>query len=332
MRAVASWLDAIGRVFDAIPDLATPEEVQSALREILEDPALELFWWEWELDRYVDVRGAAADPGARRPDVVTTWIGYETRKVGAIVHDPVLLEDAEFREIFLPLVRIAMERDRLHRDLVAKLEQLRASRLRILKAGDDERRRLERNLHDGAQQRLTASLLGFRSLAGELADDEMLGPRAAGALAELEGAIHELRELARGLDPPLLQRQGLAAAIHAGAERASLPVDLDLDLPRRLPTPIEAAAYYVCAESVTNAVKHARATQVWLRVVDDGSSLTVTVRDDGVGGACIECQDEATGLVGLVDRVETLDGALELRSPEGAGTTLTAVFPLDADL
>jgi len=112
-----------------------------------------------------------------------------------------------------------MERDRLHRDLVANLEQLKASRLRILQAGDEERRRLERNLHDGAQQRLTAALLGLRAVAGEVEDDPALGPRAADALADLEGAIADLRELARGLDPPLLARQGLAAAIRAGAAR-----------------------------------------------------------------------------------------------------------------
>jgi signal transduction histidine kinase len=224
-----------------------------------------------------------------------------------------------------------MERDRLYRDLVAKLDQLKASRLRILQAGDEERRRLERNLHDGAQQRLTAALLGLRAVAGEVADDPSLGPRAADALGDLEGAIADLRELARGLDPPLLARQGLAAAIRAGAARASLPVELDLILPRRLGPALEAAAYYVCAEAVTNTVKHARATQAWLRVVDDGSTLTVTVRDDGVGGACIECQDEATGLGGLVDRVETLGGTLEVVSPDGDGTTLTAVFPLAAE-
>src|SRR6187551_797613 len=307
MRAVASWLDTIGQVFQAIPDLATPEQVQSALREILDDRELRVFWWDWELERYVDVRGATAEPRGRT-GTVTTWVGYETRRVGAIVHAERLLDDVEFAETFVPLLRIAMERDRLHRDLVAKLEQLKASRLRILQAGDDERRRLERNLHDGAQQRLTAALLGVRAVAGQVADDPALGPRAADALADLEGAIADLRELARGLDPPLLARQGLAAAIQAGAGRASLPVELDLDLPRRLTPALEAAAYYVCAEA-----------------------LTVTVRDDGIGGACIECQDEATGLGGLVDRVETLGGTLEVVSPDGAGTTLTAVFPLAAD-
>ena len=332
MRAVAPWLDTIGRVFQVIPDLATPEQVEAALRDILDDPALRVYWWDWEHERYVGVRGAAADPAAesaQEPGTATAWLGYESRRVGAIVHSARLLEDPEFAETFLPLLRIAMERDRLYRDLVAKLEQLSASRLRILQAGDDARRRFERNLHDGAQQRLTAALLGLRTLAAEVVGDPGLGPRAATILAELEGGIDDLRELSRGLDPPLLARHGLEAAIRAGAVRSSLPLELDLALPRRLPPPIEAAAYYVCAEAVTNTVKHARATHAWLGVVDDGSTLTVTVRDDGVGGACIECQEEASGLEGLVDRVETLGGTLALTSPEGAGTTLTAVIPLD---
>ena len=231
--------------------------------------------------------------------------------------------------MFLPLLRIAMERDRLYRDLVAKLEQLSASRLRILRAGDDARRRLERNLHDGAQQRLTAALIGVRSLAAGLADDPELGPHAEVVRAELEGAIADLRELSRGLDPPLLARQGLEAALRAGAERSSSPIELDLDLPRRLPQPIEAAAYYVCAEAVTNTVRHARAGHVRLTVRDDGANLVITVLDDGVGGACIECQEEATGLGGLLDRVEALGGTLDLTSPEGVGTTLVATIPLD---
>jgi signal transduction histidine kinase len=151
---------------------------------------------------------------------------------------------------------------------------------------------------------------------------------AQGTLEELEGAIDELRELARGLHPPLLANRGLEAALRAGASRAALPVEVDLRLPRRLPEAVEAAAYYVCAEACTNAVKHARASGLWLRAVDEGSTLTVAVRDDGIGGACIECQDEASGLGGLVDRVEALGGTLAIVSPDGAGTTLTAVFPL----
>ena len=331
MSEVASWLDTIGRVFHVIPDLATPEQVQSALREILEDPALALYWWDWEQERYVDVDGLVAEPVAG-PGAAVTRIEYETRRIGAMVHDPRHLDVPEFTETFLPLMRIAMERDRLHRDLVSKLEQLKASRLRILQAADAERRRLERNLHDGAQQRLTAALLGVRSLASSLDGDGERRALAESALEDLQGAIDDLRELARGLDPPLLARQGLEAALRSGAARASLPVELELDLPQRLPAAVEAAAYYVCAEACTNAVKHARASGVWLSAVYDGATLTVVVRDDGIGGACVECQDEATGLGGLVDRVEAIGGTLVVVSPEGEGTTLTATFPVSAEV
>jgi signal transduction histidine kinase len=229
------------------------------------------------------------------------------------------------------MIRIAMERDRLHRDLIAKLDQLQASRLRIVRAADEERRRLERNLHDGAQQRLTASLFPLRALGEKVRGDQELESLVAGALAELEGAIDDLRELARGLHPPLLAREGLAAALEAGATRSSIPVELDVRLPRRLPPALEAAAYYVCAEAATNTVKHAQASQVWLSVAHDNGTLTVVVRDDGVGGACVECgEDQATGLGGLKDRVEALGGVLDVVSPEGEGTLLTATFPTPA--
>ncbi|HWO82092.1 sensor histidine kinase [Gaiella sp.] len=330
MSEVVSWLDTIGRVFEGIPDLATPDQVESALSEILDDPGLTLYWWDWELERYVDVRGVTAEPAAGAGGAVT-WVGYETRKIGALAHDARLLDVPEFTATLIPLMRIAMERDRLHRDLVSKLDQLRASRLRILETADGERRRLERNLHDGAQQRLTAALLGLRTLEGRLSEDPELVAMARGALEELEGAIDELRELARGLHPPLLAQRGLEAALRAGAARAAIPVEVDLRLPRRLPEALEAAAYYVCSEACTNAVKHARASGLWLTVADEENALTVVVRDDGIGGACIECQEEASGLGGLVDRVEALGGTLAIVSPDGGGTTLTAVFPLEPE-
>ena len=330
MSEVASWLDTIARVFHWIPDLATPEQVQSTLREILEDPDLRLYWWDWEGEHYVDVEWSPVAPRAER-GLALTRIEYQTRKIGAIVHDARLLDVPEFTDTFVPLIRIAMERDRLHRDLVSKLDQLKASRLRILQAADAERRRLERNLHDGAQQRLTASLLGMGTLASKLDADPELGQLARDVLEDLEGAIDDLRELARGLHRRSSRGEGLAAALRAGAVRASLPVELDLNLARRLPAAIEAAAYYVCAEACTNAVKHARASGIWLSAAEAEGALTVVVRDDGIGGACIECQEEATGLGGLVDRVEALGGTLELVSPEGGGTMLTAIFPLTPD-
>jgi signal transduction histidine kinase len=321
------WVDAVGQIFSVIPDLATPEQVEASLRQILGDPALELFWWDWENDRYVDVqaRPRELDPG---PGRALTYVGYETRKVGAVVHDERLLDEPEFLGSFVPTIRIAMERDRLHRDLLRNLEELKASRLRIVKAGDTERRRLERNLHDGAQQRLVTALLGLRRLEQAVAGSAELQPLVEATRLELEGAIEDLRELARGLHPPLLARRGLAAAIRAATARSSIPIELELDVPDGLPPAVEAAVYYVCAEAVTNTVKHAQASQVWLTIARDDGTVRVDVRDDGVGGACIDCDEEATGLGGLRDRVETLDGTLEVVSPEGEGTLLLARFPI----
>jgi signal transduction histidine kinase len=327
MSEVASWLDMIARVFHWIPDLATPEQVQSALREILEDPDLRLYWWDWERERYVDVFGGQAAPAAGELQSLTR-IEYESRRIGAIVHDARLLDAPGFTETFLPLIRIAMERDRLHRDLVSKLDQLKASRLRIVEAGDEERLRLERNLHDGAQQRLTTALIPMRRLATRLDGSEELRRLAEDAIDELTAAIVELRELARGLHPPLLAREGLGPALRAAAMRSALPVELDIDLERRLPPALEAAAYYVAAEAVTNAVKHAQATGVWITVAETDGVLSVDIRDDGIGGACIDCDPESTGLGGLKDRVEALEGVLDVESPEGDGTRLTATFPV----
>ncbi len=320
-------MDVVGQIFHVIPDQATPEQVQESLRAILADPQLEVFWWDWEQERYVDIGGRVRTMLAEAPGQVATLVEYDTRKVGAVSHDPRLLDEPEFLAWFIPTIRIAMERDRLHRDLVAKLEELKASRLRMVTAGDAERRRLERNLHDGAQQRLTVALLSLRRLERELADSDT-APLLRSTREELEGAIEDLRELARGLHPPLLARRGLAAAIRAAAARSSLPIDLDLRLDAGLPPAIEAAAYYVCAEAVTNAVKHARATTVWLAIGEDDGLLRVEVRDDGIGGASVEPGSDATGLTGLRDRVEALDGLLAIESPQGRGTRLVATFPL----
>jgi signal transduction histidine kinase len=321
-------VDWFGQIFHTIPDLATPVQVEASLREILEDPALRLYWWDWEREVYVDVHGAPAEALAAEGQVVTA-VEYSTRKVGALAHDPALLELPDFLRFFVPAMRIAMERDRLYREQAERLDQLRASRLRLASAADQERRRLQRNLHDGAQQRLIVALLGLRGLEERLRGDAELGPVVGAARAELEGAIEDLRELARGLHPPLLAQRGLAAAIRAGAGRAALPVELDLDIGDGLPHAVEAAAYYVCAEAVTNATKHASATRVTLSLRRVDRMLVAEIGDDGIGGARIEPVDDATGLRGLADRVEALGGRLSVDSPPGRGTRIVATFPLD---
>jgi signal transduction histidine kinase len=321
-------LTAVEQIFHVIPDLATPEQVQTSLRGILDDPTLELFWWDRETERYVDVHdrpGALATADGAMPRVATP-IEYETRRVGALLHDPKLLDRDDFLDAFVPAMRIAMERDRLHRDLLLKIAELKASRLRIVEAADDERRRLERNLHDGAQQRLVVVLLALRALEKQVREDPELEPVVRGARSELQDAIDDLRELARGLHPPLLAQQGLEAAVRAGAARSTIPVELELRLGGSLPPAIEAAAYYVCAEAVTNAIKHARCSRVWVRVVHTPGKMTVEVRDDGVGGTSIG-EGSGTGLCGLQDRIEALDGTLTIESPAGRGTTIVATFP-----
>jgi signal transduction histidine kinase len=327
MTRVPLTVAEIGQIFHTIPDLATPAQVQSALRDILDDPELELYWWDWERERYVDVRGNAVDPEGHEPRTAT-MVEYESRKIGAMIHDPQLLETPGFLDTFLPMMRIAMERDRLHRDLVLKLDQLKASRLRLVEAADEERRRLERNLHDGAQQRLVVVLHSLHRLEKLLQDDTTLAGLARAARDELEGAIDDLRELARGLHPPLLAQHGLAAAVRAGARRSSVPVELDLRLGEGLSPALEAAAYYVCGEAVTNAVKHARCSTVSLSIVQDQGTLTVEICDNGVGGATTQHESESTGLRGLRDRVEAFNGTLQIESPPGEGTRLVATFPV----
>ena len=199
---------------------------------------------------------------------------------------------------------------------------LRASRARLVEVADAERRRIQRNLHDGAQQRLTAVLLSIGRLRASLDDD-----RAAlldAAVDELAAGLQELRELASGLHPSVLAERGLVPALEALAMRAPIPVELDAALDRRLPEQVEAAAYYVAAEATANAQKHAGASRIAVTVSVDEERLLIEVVDDGAGGA----DPEGEGLRGLADRVEALGGVLRLDSPAGRGTRVRARLPL----
>jgi signal transduction histidine kinase len=198
-------------------------------------------------------------------------------------------------------------------------QELAASRARIVQAGDAERRRLERNLHDGAQQRLVSLALMLRLASRRLGGD----PDLEKAAEELSLALGELRELARGLHPALLTERGLEPAVESLAARAPLPVEWEIPA-ERLPEPVEAAAYYVVAEALANVAKYARASEVRVQVSRENGHARIEVADDGVGGAV---QDAGSGLRGLADRVEALGGRLVLDSPVGAGTRLRAEIP-----
>jgi signal transduction histidine kinase len=216
---------------------------------------------------------------------------------------------------------------RLDAELLARVDELRASRARLVEAGDTERRRLERNLHDGAQARLVglAMLLGLARRRVDT-DPEETGVLIDRALVELRASLAELRELARGIHPAVLTERGLAPALHAIASSAPVPVTLEADADQRLPAPVEVAAYFVVAEALANVAKYAQATAATVAVRRTNGHVTVDVTDDGIGGADAA---QGSGLRGLGDRVAALDGTLSLDSPPGRGTRLHVEIPCE---
>jgi signal transduction histidine kinase len=302
-----------------------PGSVRDALARTLGDPTLQLALWLPERESFVDGQGVPLELPASESERAVTLLGPAEAPVAALVHDPVLRERPALLEAAGAAARLALENERLQADLRAQLAELRASRVRIVTAGDEERRRLERDLHDGAQQRL----LGL-GLALQLARAQ-LGREANGtsellseADAELRAALEELRELARGIHPAVLTEQGLGAALKTLAERSPVPVTI-VEIPEeRLPAPAEAVAYFLVSEALANVAKYARASRVRVSVVRLNGRVRVDVEDDGVGGAD---PSRGSGLRGLSDRVQALDGELELESPPGRGTHVHAEIP-----
>ncbi|MCW2569205.1 MAG: hypothetical protein JWN54_3302 [Mycobacterium sp.] len=204
--------------------------------------------------------------------------------------------------------------------------ELTASRTRIVTAGDQARRRIERDLHDGTQQRLVSLVLDLRSAERTQPPEPELRAQLAHIAAELTGALEDLRDLSRGIHPAVLSAGGLGPALKALADRSVVPVELDVDLPSRPPERVEVAAYYVVSEALANAAKHARASVVRVALGVRAGALHLSVRDDGVGGAV---RGRGSGIVGLTDRVEALGGTISLVSPTGQGTALQVDLPQD---
>ena len=248
------------------------------------------------------------------------------RTIAAIVHDPALLDDAEQRRAAGPVAALALENERLKAELRAKVEELSASRARILESADAARRRLERDLHDGAQQRLVSLALSLRILRSRLEGDRDAVRALDSARSELEQALGELRELARGMHPSVLTDRGLDAALDGLGRRAPLPVELEQTPAERLPDRVESAAYFVVAEALTNVAKYAHATHARVNVSRHSRQILVEVSDDGVGGA-----DPSTGsgLRGLRDRVTAIGGRFDVDSRPGHGTTVRATIPCE---
>jgi signal transduction histidine kinase len=320
--------DARRRMADFLEELrggrAAPEDVEPILRELLSDARLKLLLHITDTDTYVDVRG---QPVQAAPDHGRAAVPIERngRPLAVVVYDDAL--QAERPRLLRTLVAdagLAIEITRLRVELRQQLAEVQASRARIVAAANAERRRIERDLHDGAQQRLVAIGLALRHAQHQLTSSTpgRAGETLDGAVAEIEVALDELRELAHGLPPAQLDA-GLAPAFRELARRAPMPVDTRV-APERFAAGVEAAAYFIACEAVTNAVKHARATRIALSAGRENAQLVVRVADDGVGGAAPAA---GSGLSGLGDRVAALGGTLHIDSDPGAGTTLVAKLP-----
>ena len=294
--------------------------MRARLARALGDPTLELAYRLAD-GRYVNATGRATElPQTAIARMTALMAGGE--EIAVLVHDPALLDEPGVVDSVRATAGLVLENERLAAEVRSQLAQVRASRGRIVAAADAERRRIERNLHDGAQQRLVALSMAL-GLEASRAD-----AGAAGALSraqdEIEQAIAELRELARGIHPTLLRDEGLQAAVSSLARRSPVPVTLEGSAPARIPDTVALAAYFVVAEALTNIVKHASRPRHRSRSSSRTGRLRVTVSDDGIGGARISGE---SGLAGLRDRLEALDATLVIDSADGRGTTVRAEFP-----
>jgi signal transduction histidine kinase len=295
-----------------------------ALSRALGDPSLVLAYWLPRFDSYVDAEGTPVALPQEGSGRAATFVDHDGHHVAALVHDAALTHQPDLLEVVCAAANVALERERLQAELTARVAELQASRERIVTAGDAERRRLERDLHDGAQQRLVAIALQLSMLQGRITSD----PATAEVLARTAGeeialSLAELRELARGIHPAVLEH-GLAAALDSLAARAAVPTKVLFETSERLPGPVELAAYFVASEALANVAKYAHATTVSMRVWRTGPTASIEIADDGIGGAN---DAGGSGLRGLADRVEALEGRLRVTSPAGAGTVVTAELP-----
>jgi signal transduction histidine kinase len=325
------WRVRLGRT--AVAELvvglpgSSPTQLRDRLARALGDPTLLVGYHRPDQADFVDQDGL---PLLVPPHQELTVVERDNRPVAALVHDPALREDRHVLDAVIAAAAAELDNQRLAAEVRAQLVEVRASRARIVSAVDEQRRRVERDLHDGAQQQLVTVALTLRLAEQRLTSQAQPDPQLIDLLRRgvtgLNNALAELRELARGIHPAVLSEAGLLPALHALADRSPSPVELTACPIPALDASIEATAYFVAAEAVTNALKHGQAAIIRIEVRRDAHGLHVVVTDDGVGGADTSA---GTGLLGLGDRVSAVDGELTVRSPPGAGTVVHAVLPVD---
>jgi signal transduction histidine kinase len=316
---------AVGDLAVQLGEALPPGRLEQVLARALHDPTLQLAYWLPDRRAFVDAAGRLVELPAAGGDRTVTILRHDGDPVAAMLHDAALDDDPALVRAVAATARMTIENERLQAEVRAQLEEVRASRARIVEFGDAERRRVERNLHDGAQQRLVNLSLALgiaRAQVGTTSEKEM-AVALDEAAAELRLAVAELRELARGIHPVILSEAGLGPALASLADRSPIPVTVTAVPADRLPPPVEETAYYVASEALANAAKHAHATTVTIGARRLNGDLLVEVNDDGVGGA----NPNGSGLRGLADRVAALDGQLRVHSPAGKGTRITAELP-----
>ena len=301
-----------------------PHRLGAALSRALKDRTLEIAFWLPDRRQYVDAAGrSVALPADGRRAV--TKLDNDGEPVAALIHDRSLLDDPTLIETAAAAARISLENARLQAETRAQLVQVQESRSRLVTAADEERRRIERDIHDGAQQRLVALGLQLRSAQRRLgtSTDPEVERLLEDTVAELKVAVDELRELARGVHPAILTEDGLGAALESLAARTPFPVELET-FRDRLPERVEATAYFVASEALANIAKHAQASRASVTARRRNGIVEIVVEDNGIGGARVE---QGSGLRGLADRVEALGGRLTIDSPSGGGTRIVGEIP-----
>ncbi len=317
---------AVGRLVVELGESTGSNDLQRALSRTVHDPALTLAYWRPEPGEYVDSEGRRVRLSGPDRERGVTVLHSGAERLAALVHDPALALEPELIEASAATARLAIENGRLQAQVRERLEEVRASRARIVEAADAERRRIERNLHDGAQQRLVTLSLDLTLLRAAVRPDlnPALDRCLERAARELETALDELRELARGIHPAILREAGLGPALESLTVRSPVPAKLSSLLLGRLPAPVEATAYFVVAEALANAARHSGASAVSVQVERTEDGVAAEVADDGRGGA-----DPAlgSGLQGIADRVGAMSGRLEVVSPAGGGTAVRVFLP-----
>ena len=315
---------AVGDLLVELRADPAPADLRDALARALRDPSLALAYWLPDYGVYADLDGRPFEPPEQDHRRATTLIERDGARVAVLVHDAALEDEPELLDAVTAAAGIALENARLQAELRARLEELKGSRARIVDAGQQERQRLERNLHDGAQQRLIALSLELGLVEEALKGDPEARARLDRARREIATSLEELRDVARGLHPAVVSGHGLEVALEQLAARGPVPVRLTVETGSRLPERLEVAAFYLVAESLANIGKHAQASSASVEVTRVDGLVVVEIVDDGVGGADTE---RGSGLRGLADRVEALGGRLRIWSPRGGGTRVRAEIP-----